>query len=160
MPVPRTGLIRVHGPLDNCCAGSRLPLVGLSNVINRGNSQPLLPFAPDIPQAVQVSSSPPQLAVRMKKRIPCAARELAAKKLAKLLRRVVESNELASWDQLLHFSTHCLHVFPRGISHYNSTKAFKKQIEDEVDPVPSKQHSRKMQKYIHPYGIIGHPCGC
>ena len=65
----------------------------------------------------------------------------------------MESNELASWDRLLHFSTRCLHVFPRGGSHHNSTKAFKKQIEDEVDPAPGKQHSRKTQKYI-PAGLL------
>ena len=148
MPVTRTGLIRVHGPLDNRCAGSRVPPVGLSNVIDRGNSQPLPPFAPDVPQAAQVPPSPPQLAVRTIKRIPRAARELAAKKLAVLLGRVVESNELASWDRLLHFSTRCLRVLPRGGSHYNSTKAFKKQIEDEVDPAPVKQQGRKAQKHI------------
>ena len=65
----------------------------------------------------------------------------------------MESNELASWNRLLHFSTRCLCVLSRGGSHYKSTKAFKKQIEDEVDPDPGKQHGRKTQKYI-PAGLL------
>ena len=48
------------------------------------------------------------------KRIPCAARELAAKKLFFILEWVVEANDLASWDRLLHFSTHCLLTLPEG----------------------------------------------
>ena len=149
MPVTRTGLIRVHGPLDNRCDGSRVPPGSLPSDSDCGNSQILPPLVSDAPPSPQGALSPPKLAARTIKKIPRAARELAAKKLAGILGQVVASNDLASWDRLLHFGSRCLRVLPRGGSNYNTVKAFKKQIEDELDPAPphpGRQQGRKAQK--------------
>ena len=49
MPVMRTGLIRVHGPLDNRCGGSRVPPGSLPSDSDCGNSQILPPLVSDAP---------------------------------------------------------------------------------------------------------------
>lgn len=151
MPLTSLGLIRVHGPLDSRCAGSRELPAGNVNTTDREPVSLQCPSAPDAPLADQVAISPPKLAVRTIKRIPRASRELVARKLTSILERVVEANDLASWDRLLRFGTRCLRVLPRGGSRYNLTKAFKRQVEDEVDPAPvplQRQQGRKSRKRI------------
>ena len=68
------------------------------------------------------------------KRIPRAARHLAATKLARALDDVSEKNDSSSWARLFKFSRRCLAQPRRGGQRRNLTTVVKRQLEDEADP--------------------------
>ena len=98
MPLTRAGLIRVHGPVEDRCPGSRKPP---SSLPLRENT-PTQDFRPRRPS------------VSILKRIPRASRDLSARKLASILDLVTTDNTVASWDRLFHFASRCLRVPKRG----------------------------------------------
>lgn len=93
-PLTKAGLVRVHGPVGNCCRGSRnLPLVPdlgqgtMSSGIDAGIDAPL-PSSPPRREAL----NPPRSTVKILKRIPRASRDHAARKLALILDQTVLNN--------------------------------------------------------------------
>ena len=98
MPLTKAGLIRVHGPVEDRCPGSRNPPSSLP----QKERTPVQDFRPRRPL------------VNTLKRIPQASRGLAARKLATILDLVSTDNSAASWDRLFQFAPRCLRVPKRG----------------------------------------------
>ena len=136
MPVTKAGRVRVHGPLSNRCAGSRMSSTTLSTsstVIDPG------PTSSDT-----LSSSDPHLQplyARILKRIPRASRHLAVTKLAGILNEITEKNEISSWSQLATFSTRFFSVQKRGGRRRSLASAVNAQLRDEslTQPHPSQR---------------------
>ena len=86
LPLTRLGLIRVHGPVGDRCAGSRNPPIQ----------------TPDLMSPVS-TLNPSRPIQKILKKFPRASRHLAASKLATILDEVVKDNSAASWDRLVRF---------------------------------------------------------
>ena len=119
MPVTRLGLIRVHGPVNDRCPGSRSPPAGAPIPANHSTFNPSRP------------------GVKILKRVPRASRDLGARKLATILDGVVKDNSAASWDRLIRFPARCLRAPKRG-GHRRALASLTNQlIEEEGDPDPT-----------------------
>ena len=126
MPITRSGLVRVHGPVTNCCPGSRNPPLTCTPLQDTPT--------PDVARALSL----PRLFAKILKRIPRASRDLSARKLANILDRVTMDNSESSWDRLFCFAPRCLRVPDRGghqrslASHVNSL--IKRRIRPNPQP--------------------------
>ena len=120
----KAGLIRVHGPVDNRCPGSRAPPShrGVSTTdFTTSSSHPVLPTEAELGSRQPFTSDhrhnpltlpvPPMKTI---KRIPRASRNTAAKKLASIIEAAVASNDQNSWDRLFRFASRCLRSPRRG----------------------------------------------
>ena len=130
MPLTRAGLIRVHGPVEDRCPGSRKPP---SSLPLRENT-PTEDFRPRRPS------------VSILKRIPRASRDLSARKLASILDLVTTDNTVASWDRLFHFASRCLRVPKRGGHRRSLASHVNQMIREEVDPEVPQQISVKQRR--------------
>ena len=109
LTLTKAGLVRTHGPFDNRCPGSRAPPAA-------SGAYPSSP--PEDEQAQQLPAQWDEVCsrrvlsrprVKPMRRIQCASRELAAKKLASIIEAVVANpTNTPSWDRLFHFSSRCL----------------------------------------------------
>ena len=105
MPVTGAGVLRVHGPLSNRCAG----------YANGANGQDPTPVPGPFPsESLLQLFRRTSTSVKVVKRIPRASRHFAATKLAHVLDGVTEHNDAASWDRLFKFSFRCLALPKRG----------------------------------------------
>ena len=115
MLLTKTGAITIHGPLSNRCAGSGMSLCSQGSL-----SSVRSPEDSEIPPVAQYSSSELQFSselgqsTRVLKRIPRAARHLAATKLASVLADVSEKNNSSSWARLFKFGRRYLAQPRRG----------------------------------------------
>ena len=112
MPVTKAGLLRVHGPLGNRCAGSGMHVTSVDPF-----------FGP--------------ASVRAVNRIPRSSRNLAATKLAAILVDVVVENNVESWSRLFNSSSRCLAVPRRGGHRRSLVTLINAQLREERDPLPS-----------------------
>ena len=64
-------------------------------------------------------------------------------KFCAIIDEVVTHNTLAAWERLLHFPPRCLHVPPCSSDSRSLATRVKAQIQEEVDPAPTKAKSRK-----------------
>ena len=137
MPLTKTGAIRIHGPLSNRCTGSGMSLYSqgsLSSVEVRSPNDSETPPVAQCSSSELLFSSELRQNTRVLKRIPRAARHLAATKLARALDDVSEKNDSSSWARLFKFSRRCLAQPRRGGQRRNLTTVVKRQLEDEADP--------------------------
>ena len=164
MPLTRMGALRVHGPLSNRCEGSGMlpstPLpVSLAPTLVTPNASLDSPGSDAALRGQSALRDPPaafftQLAVsnpvRILKRIPKASRHLASSKLARVLDSVAESNDDASWDRLLKFSSRCFAVPKRGGKRISLASQVNRQVQEETDllSLRSVQPSRSVSSYM------------
>ena len=127
MPLTNAGLIRVHGPVEDRCPGSRNPPSSLP----QRERTPAQDFRPRRPS------------VNNLKRISRASRGLAARKLATILDLVSTDNSAASWDRLFQFAPRCLRVPKRGGHHRSLASHVNQMIREEADPESPQQSSVK-----------------
>ena len=130
LPLTRLGLIRVHGPVGDRCAGSRNPPIQTPDLMS--------------PVSTLNPSRPTQ---KILKKIPRASRHLAASKLATILDEVVKDNSSASWDRLIRFPVRCLRA-PRRGGHRRSLASLTNQLigeEGDPEPVPNQRPHRPPQ---------------
>ena len=135
MPLTITGAIRIHGPLSNRCAGSGMSLCSqgsLSSVRSPEDSE--TPPVAHYSSSELLFSSELRQSTRVLKRIPRAARHLAATKLASVLDDVSEKNDSSSWARLFKFGRRCLAQPRCGGQRQSLTSVVKRQLEDEADP--------------------------
>ena len=132
MPVTRAGVMRVHGPLSNRCAGSgmspsptTLPAGASALTVDPSS----YPSSETLPSDFHFRPS----SVRILKRIPRASRHLAATKLAEILDDVTDKNDLGSWFRLSRFSSRCLAVPKRGGRRRSLAAAINMQLREELD---------------------------
>ena len=119
MPVTRLGMIRIHGPVTNRCPGLSNPLLQAP-----GSSDPIVNSA--------IKPIPPN--IKILKRIPCAAHDLAARRLASIIDDVVRENSTSCWDRLLRFLVCCLRG-PKQAGHRRTLATLATQmIREEGDP--------------------------
>ena len=119
IPVTRLGMIRTHGPVTNRCPGLSNPPLQAP-----GSSDPIANSA--------IKPNPPN--VKILKRIPRAARDLAARRLASIIDDVVRENSTSCWDRLFRFSVRCLRA-PKRAGHRRSLATLATQmIREEGDP--------------------------
>ena len=155
-----SGLIRSHGPVRSRCKGSGRPprnasqslLVGsqlsaASSPASHPHSQPLPSTLPTVPAPPQVYMESIQ-AVAVLKWIPKGARQQCLVKFCAIIDEVVTHNSLVAWERLLHFPSRCLHVPPRSSDGRSLATKVKAQIQEEVDPTPTKAKSRKKKKLV------------
>ena len=125
----KIGAIRIHGHLSNRCAGSGVSLCSQGSL-----SSIRSPEDSETPPVAQYSSSELLFSSKLRqstpvlKRIPRAARHLAATKLASVLDDVSEKNEIAPHGLV------CLAQPRRGGQRRSLTSVVKRQLEDEADP--------------------------
>ena len=130
MPVNRSGLVRVHGPVANRCPGSRQPFADAPSWLGglTTNTDRSCLNMPE--QAFNFH----RRSVRILKRIPRASRELSAGKLAVIFERVISDNAESSWNRLFSFPASCLRAPDRG-GHRSSLASHTNQlIQKEADP--------------------------
>ena len=137
IPLTKTGAIRIHGPLSNRCAGSGMSLCSqgsLSSVRSPEDSE--TPPVAQYSSSELLFSSELRQSTRVLKRIPRAARHLAATKLASVLDDVSEKNDSSSWARLFKFGRRCdcLAQPRRGGQRRSLTTVVKRQLEVEADP--------------------------
>ena len=114
MPVTGAGVLRVHGPLSNRCAGSGMCPSSASSAAatatttttttlmadaNGANGQDPTPVPGPFPsESLLQLFRRTSTSVKVVKRIPRASRHFAATKLAHVLDGVTEHNDATSWD--------------------------------------------------------------
>ena len=114
MPVTGAGVLRVHGPLSNRCAGSGMCPSSASSAAatatttttttltadaNGANGQDPTPVSGPFPsESLLQLFRRTSTSVKVVKRIPRASRHFAATKLAHVLDGVTEHNDAASWE--------------------------------------------------------------
>ena len=154
MPVTKAGLLRVHGPLGNQCAGSGMSTfspadafasagASISDGVSSGNadigingvsvrdSNTRCARSPSVHPLFRLSS------VTILKRIPHASRHLAASKLASILVDVTQKNDTELWGRLFNFSSRYLAVPERGGHRRSLASAVSVQLREESDLLPS-----------------------
>ena len=106
MPLTKAGAIRIHGPLSNRCTGSGMRLVPQA-LDDNCSTEPLSPPVADDSPPELIFSADIRRSTRILKRIPRAARYLAATKLASALDDVTNKNDSDSWERLFKFASRC-----------------------------------------------------
>ena len=123
----RSGGVRSHGPLHNCCQGSgKSPSVSsrapcprtATRSVKNDQQQPVMPSVG--PPGQTVSSG-------ILKRVPRGARDLAAREIE----NVVTGNDPLTWKRLLHFSSRCLKSPQREGIRWSLAAAVNRQIREE-----------------------------
>ena len=141
--------MRIHGPLDNRCAGSGVPPSSHTAPAPFTSCLATLPVSsgPDFTSA-EFTASPLDCLVfctggapKILKRIPRASRLLAASKLACILDGVTAKNDLVSWDHLFRFPSRCLRTLVRGGHRRSLALVVNQQPREEVDPPSAQQGS-------------------
>ena len=121
-----SGPIRTHGPRSSRCPGSN-SAAHVSSTISQG-AQP-----PTNVEARGPSSPPPicllQTHVSIVRRLPKGSRRLASEKLCSLLKDVVATNSLASWEKLLSFAPSCLYSLRRGSKCWSLASQINRQLD-------------------------------
>ena len=113
MPLTKAGPIRIHGPLSNRCTGSGIWLV--PQVLDDNcSTEPLTPPIADDSPPELIFSADIHRSTRVLKRIPRAARHLAATKLGSALDDVTNKNDSDSCERLFKFASHCFAQPQRG----------------------------------------------
>ena len=153
--VTSLGLVRVHGPIDNRCPGSRQvadrPLFQYQPVsepaVDSGplsspplNSDSTLP-TPTCSRYPDLTSTSVALGQRCQflRRIPKGSREAASSKLCEIFDEITRSNTIEAWERLLLFPRRCLHTPSRGGQRWSLASLVNKQIADEESLPPSAQ---------------------
>ena len=134
MPLMKAGGIMVHGPLSNNCNGSVMRLVPQA-LDDSCSTEPLSPLI--------ANDSSPELIfladicrnTRILKRIPRAARHLAATKLAGALDDVTNKNDSDSWERLYKFAGRCFAQPQLGGQCRSLTSTVKRMLEVEANLV-------------------------
>ena len=143
MPVTRLGLIRTHGPVTNRCLGSRCtPAQASDSPVHSTNGRSAPAQAP--------RPSDPIANVKILKRIPRAARDLAARRLGSILDDVVRENTTICWDRLFRYAVRCLRA-PKRAGHRRSLATLTSQLKrEETDPDPDQHPTGKhRQRHTH-----------
>ena len=132
----KTGAIRIHGHLSNRCAGSGVSLCSQGSL-----SSIRSPEDSETPPVAQYSSSELLFSSELRqstpvlKRIPRAARHLAATKLASVLDDVSEKNDSSSWARLFKFGRRCLAQPRRGGQRRSLTSAVSDSYRGRSRPI-------------------------
>ena len=130
MPITRSGLIQVHGPVSDCCPSSRNP-----------------PSGPPVPSN-QHPFSPSRSDVKILKRVPCISRDLYMRKLATILDEVVKVKSTASWDCIICSPAHCLRA-PKREGHHRALASLTNQLIEE-EGVPELTQTGPQQRSCKP----------
>ncbi len=86
---------------------------------------------------------------RILKRIPHAARSLAASRLSSILSDIMVSNDPVGWLSLFRFPSRCFKAPVRGGKRRNLTSWVKAQINEEADPpIEAESSSRRWSKPV------------
>ena len=126
----RAGLIRVYGPVEDRCPGSRKPPSSLP----QRETTPAQEFRPRRPL------------VNILKRITRASQDSSARKLASILNQVTTDNSAASWDRLFHFASRCLCAPKQGGHRRSLASHVNQMIREAADPEASRQRSFKQRR--------------
>ena len=124
MPLTRSGDLRIHGSLHNCCGGSGMHPGATAPPTEEDRASSFGWFF-----SFEILQS-----VRVLKRNPRAAWHLTAKKLAVVLDNIVKKNDSSSWERLFKFSRRCLAQPRRGGHRQSLVSAVQCQVEEEADP--------------------------
>ena len=112
MPIRLNGMIKIHGPRQNRCAGSELP-PGLGDVDEDSQNRSRTATTIRTDNAVPIKD-PGLYKHKILKRIPKGSRHQVAEKLTTILKDVSEQNNEVSWQRLFMFPSRCLTCPKRG----------------------------------------------
>ena len=141
MALRRDGAIHVHGLVSHRCAESGQEPSSISlNPATVCHPSLTAPAPPTYTPATACSTRPQRVPIL--KRLPCASRDLATRKLATILEQVTATNDVITWMHLLYFSSCCFHVPKRGVRCWNLVKLINQQLAEESDPPLTSGHRR------------------